>query len=147
VFHLTRPVDTGLLISHPSPARLTFCSLKPWTRDGSLQVRAGLASMGLRSLDELVGRADMLKQRDMALAKTDGLDLSFITTYAGETGKSSTRRAQCVPSSPCLLASATTPTWQHAATLFIWTPFGDSKQFWGCREREPLSERDSFLVS
>lgn len=61
------------------------------------QVRAGLASLGLRSLDELVGRADLLKQRDMALAKTDGLDLSFVTTYAGETGASSARRAQCVP--------------------------------------------------
>jgi hypothetical protein len=58
-------------------------------------VRAGLASLGLRSLDELVGRADLLAQRDMQLAKTDGLDLSFVTTYAGETGASSTRRAQC----------------------------------------------------
>lgn len=38
------------------------------------------------------------------------------------------------------------PTWRHAATLFFWTPFGDSKQLWGCRERDPLSERDSFLV-
>jgi glutamate synthase (ferredoxin) len=60
-------------------------------------VRAGLASLGLRSLDELVGRADLLAQRDMKLAKTDGLDLSFVTTYAGETGASSTRRAQCAP--------------------------------------------------
>lgn len=34
------------------------------------QVRAGLAQLGLRSLDELVGRADYLKQRDTALAKT-----------------------------------------------------------------------------
>lgn len=61
-----------------------------------MQVRSGLAAMGLRSLDELVGRADMLKQRDMALAKTDGLDLSFVTTYAGETGASSKRRAGCI---------------------------------------------------
>ena len=60
-------------------------------------MRAGLASLGLRSLDELVGRADLLAQRDMKLAKTDGLDLSFVTTYAGETGASSTRRAQCAP--------------------------------------------------
>jgi hypothetical protein len=34
------------------------------------QVRAGLAQLGLRSLDELVGRADYLKQRDTQLAKT-----------------------------------------------------------------------------
>ena len=61
------------------------------------QVRAGLASLGLRSLDELVGRADLLRQRDMELAKTTGLDLSFITTYAGPVAPSSTRIAQCVP--------------------------------------------------
>lgn len=61
------------------------------------QVRAGLAALGLRSLDELVGRANMLKQRDMKLAKTSALDLSFVTTFAGETGKSSDRRKQCVP--------------------------------------------------
>ena len=34
------------------------------------QVRAGLAELGLRSLDELIGRADYLKQRDTPLAKT-----------------------------------------------------------------------------
>ena len=63
-------------------------------------MRAGLASLGLRSLDELVGRADLLRQRDMALAKTTGLDLSFITTYAGPVEASSKRIAQCalVPS-------------------------------------------------
>lgn len=67
------------------------------------QVRAGLAALGLRSLDELVGRADLLKQRDMKLAKTSALDLSFVTTYAGATGKSSDRRNQCVLSPPpCL---------------------------------------------
>lgn len=61
------------------------------------QVRAGLAALGLRSLDQLVGRADLLKQRDIKLAKTSALDLSFVTTYAGETGKSSDRRKQCAP--------------------------------------------------
>jgi hypothetical protein len=54
-------------------------------------VRAGLAALGLRSLDELIGRADLLAQREAALAKTSGLDLSFLTTYAGETGASSAR--------------------------------------------------------
>ncbi len=45
--------------------------------------REGLAAMGLRSMDELVGRADYLKQRQSALAKTSGLDLGFLATYAG----------------------------------------------------------------
>jgi hypothetical protein len=35
-----------------------------------LQVRAGLAQLGLRSLDELIGHADYLKQKDTPLAKT-----------------------------------------------------------------------------
>lgn len=55
------------------------------------EVRAGLAALGLRSLDELVGRADLLKQRDIRLAKTTGLDLSFVTTFAGPTGSSTER--------------------------------------------------------
>jgi glutamate synthase (ferredoxin) len=47
------------------------------------EVRQGLAALGLRSLDELVGRADVLRQRaDVKLAKTSGLDLSFLTTLA-----------------------------------------------------------------
>ncbi len=57
------------------------------------EVRAGLASLGLKSLDELVGRADLLRQRDVQLSKTTGLDLSFLTRYAGETGVSTTRMA------------------------------------------------------
>jgi len=47
------------------------------------EIRAGLASLGMRSLDELTGRSDLLRQRDHPLAKTNGLDLSFITKYAG----------------------------------------------------------------
>lgn len=47
------------------------------------EIRAGLASLGLRCLEELTGRSDLLTQRDHALAKTDGLDLSFITKFAG----------------------------------------------------------------
>lgn len=58
------------------------------------EVRGGLASLGLRSLDDLIGRADMLRQRSTNLAKTAGLDLSFLTTYAGQTGVSSERLAQ-----------------------------------------------------
>ncbi|KAG2445645.1 hypothetical protein HXX76_000255 [Chlamydomonas incerta] len=58
------------------------------------EVRSELAHMGYRSLDEVIGRADLLKQRSVKLAKTEGLDLSFLTTFAGASGKSSTRRAQ-----------------------------------------------------
>ncbi|KAL4447262.1 hypothetical protein ABPG77_007295 [Micractinium sp. CCAP 211/92] len=58
------------------------------------EVRAGLAQLGFRSLDELIGRADVLKQREHSLAKTSGLDLSFLTTFAGETGVSTERLGQ-----------------------------------------------------
>ena len=61
------------------------------------EVRAGLAAAGLRSLDELVGRADLLVPRAGAVvSKTSGLDLSYITTFAGPAGKSSDRIAAAV---------------------------------------------------
>jgi hypothetical protein len=56
------------------------------------QVRAGLASLGFTSLDELVGRADLLRQRDVRLAKTRGLDLSVLTTFAGASKMTSSER-------------------------------------------------------
>lgn len=57
-------------------------------------MRAGLASLGLRSLDELIGRADLLRQRgDLKLAKTGGLNLAFLTAFAGAAGPSSERLA------------------------------------------------------
>ncbi len=71
------------------------------------EVRAGLASLGMRSMDELIGRGDLLRQRSIKLAKTEGLDLSFLTHYAGETATSSSRGAQEVntPTSPVHLGS------------------------------------------
>ena len=60
------------------------------------EVRAGLAALGLRSLDELVGRADLLAQKKAPLAKTTGLDLSFLTRHAGAAAKSSGRIGQAV---------------------------------------------------
>jgi glutamate synthase (ferredoxin) len=60
------------------------------------EVRHGLAQLGFRSIDELVGRADLLKQRQAPLAKTSNLDLSFLTTYVGQSGKSSDRIKQPV---------------------------------------------------
>ena len=58
------------------------------------EVRIGLARLGMRSLDELVGRADLLRQKDdLQLGKTTHLDMSFLTTYAGhEPGNSTQRR-------------------------------------------------------
>lgn len=58
------------------------------------EVRATLAKLGFRSMDELIGRSDLLKQRDLALAKTTHLDLSFLTAYPGTSGESSTRIGQ-----------------------------------------------------
>ncbi|KAJ9505421.1 hypothetical protein QJQ45_026361 [Haematococcus lacustris] len=61
------------------------------------EVRATLAQLGFTSLDDVIGRADLLRQRpDARLAKTQGLDLSFLTTYAGPCGVSSQRIAQPV---------------------------------------------------
>ena len=68
------------------------------------EVRIGLAELGLKSLDDLIGRADLLKQREqLHIPKTDGLDLSFIMSYAGETGPSSVRSKQEVCHVPILL--------------------------------------------
>ena len=58
------------------------------------EVREILASMGYRSLDEIIGRNDLLSQVDKAPAKTSSLDLSFLTTSSGESGASSDRIAQ-----------------------------------------------------
>lgn len=55
------------------------------------EVRQGLAQLGLRSLDELVGRSDLLRQREHMLSKTEGLDLSFITQHAGRVRPTSER--------------------------------------------------------
>jgi glutamate synthase (ferredoxin) len=56
------------------------------------EVRAELARLGLRSVDEVVGQARLLKKRNVPLAKTEGLDLSFVTTYAGNTEERSSDR-------------------------------------------------------
>jgi len=56
------------------------------------EVRQTLASMGYKSLDEIIGRVDLLKQRAEPLPKTANLDLSFLTTYIGDSAKSSSER-------------------------------------------------------
>lgn len=62
------------------------------------EIRHGLAKLGLRSLDELVGRTDLLRQRPEPLPKTDGLDLSFLTTFVGKVGSAADRITQPVRS-------------------------------------------------
>eukprot|EP00200_Dunaliella_tertiolecta_P000313 CAMPEP_0202365904 /NCGR_PEP_ID=MMETSP1126-20121109/16736_1 /ASSEMBLY_ACC=CAM_ASM_000457 /TAXON_ID=3047 /ORGANISM="Dunaliella tertiolecta, Strain CCMP1320" /LENGTH=1645 /DNA_ID=CAMNT_0048960861 /DNA_START=31 /DNA_END=4971 /DNA_ORIENTATION=+ len=63
------------------------------------EVRADLAKLGYRSMDEIIGRADLLRQRqDLKLSKTAGLDLSYLTTYAGPCGLSSERIKQAAHS-------------------------------------------------
>ncbi|KAK9805720.1 hypothetical protein WJX73_002070 [Symbiochloris irregularis] len=62
------------------------------------EIRQGLSKLGLRSLDELVGRTDLLRQLPDPLAKTDGLDLSFLTTFVGEVGSAADRIKQEVHS-------------------------------------------------
>lgn len=52
------------------------------------EVRAGLAALGMTSLDQLVGRADLLRQKDRALAKVSsgGLDLSVLCKNGQDDG-------------------------------------------------------------
>ena len=42
------------------------------------EARLVLASLGYESLDEIVGRSDLLRQSDRTLAKTSNLDLSYV---------------------------------------------------------------------
>ena len=42
------------------------------------EVRALLASLGLRSLDEAIGRVELLRQKETGDARADSLDLSFL---------------------------------------------------------------------
>ena len=57
------------------------------------EVRAGLAELGMRSMDELIGRSDVLVPRkDLDLAKTSGLDVSFLTQYNDEKHSTSSER-------------------------------------------------------
>ena len=58
------------------------------------EVRELLAALGARSIDEVVGRADLLVQRDLSgHPRADGLDLSALTTRA--TGPSGAAERQC----------------------------------------------------
>jgi len=42
------------------------------------QVRGILAQLGYEKLDDIIGRTEILKRRDVQLAKTQSLDLSFL---------------------------------------------------------------------
>jgi len=56
------------------------------------EVRSTLASMGYRSMDEVIGRCELLKQKAEPLQKTTGLDLSFLTEKVPTTDTTSTQR-------------------------------------------------------
>ena len=56
------------------------------------EVRSELARLGAKSLDEVVGRPDLLRQRDVPLEKTANLDLSFLTQAVAKTESSSSQR-------------------------------------------------------
>eukprot|EP00959_Pyramimonas_sp_CCMP1952_P275541 5759611-Pyramimonas_sp.AAC.1 len=62
--------------------------------DVANEVRGSLAAMGYKSLDEVVGRSDLLAQNKAALTKTKELDLSYISTYVAEKTTSGERIAQ-----------------------------------------------------
>uniref|UniRef100_A0A7I4EHL8 glutamate synthase (ferredoxin) n=1 Tax=Physcomitrium patens TaxID=3218 RepID=A0A7I4EHL8_PHYPA len=47
------------------------------------QVRGILAQLGYEKLDDIIGKADILKRRDVQLAKTKSLDLSFLVANTG----------------------------------------------------------------
>lgn len=69
------------------------------------EIRAGLASLGMRSLDDLTGRSDLLRQRDHPLSKTTGLDLSFISRFVGPCKNYGDRKGAEVALEPMLTAS------------------------------------------
>jgi glutamate synthase (ferredoxin) len=65
-------------------------------------VRGSLAALGYTSMDEIIGRSDLLKQ-DVDLTKTNELDLSFLTTFMPEKSTSTQRRTQEAHSNgPCV---------------------------------------------
>ena len=100
------------------------------------EVRMGLARLGMRSLDELVGRADLLHQKDdLQLGKTSGLDMSFLTTYAGhEPGNSTQRRNNKV-----LLVSV------HVSTNMSSCRHDIVPDVWVCQASLSSCTRDSAL--
>ncbi len=85
------------------------------------EVRMGLARLGMHSLDELVGRADLLHQKDdLQLGKTSGLDMSFLTTYAGHEPGNSTQRRNNKVVRVSVHVSANLPSCTHDIVLPVW---------------------------
>jgi len=70
--------------------------------DVANEVRGSLAALGYTSMDEIIGRSDLLKQ-DVDLTKTNELDLSFLTAFVPEKSTSTQRRTQEAHSNgPCV---------------------------------------------
>lgn len=47
-----------------------------------LQVRGILAKLGYEKLDDIIGRSDLLKPRDVSLVKTQHLNLSYVLSVS-----------------------------------------------------------------
>ncbi|KAL2642870.1 hypothetical protein R1flu_010457 [Riccia fluitans] len=54
------------------------------------EVRGILAKLGYEKLDDIIGRVDLLKLRDVGLTKTQHVDMSYILSYVGLPKMSST---------------------------------------------------------
>ena len=100
------------------------------------EIRAGLASLGMRSLDELTGRSDLLRQRDHTLSKTNGLDLSFISRFVGPCQKYSDRIEAKV-------GNPLAPQAYRAFSPVRQDPF----LYWKAQEDFDLRERPAFTTS
>eukprot|EP00241_Pyramimonas_parkeae_P000420 CAMPEP_0114250742 /NCGR_PEP_ID=MMETSP0058-20121206/14870_1 /TAXON_ID=36894 /ORGANISM="Pyramimonas parkeae, CCMP726" /LENGTH=1531 /DNA_ID=CAMNT_0001364439 /DNA_START=430 /DNA_END=5025 /DNA_ORIENTATION=+ len=62
--------------------------------DVAMEVRSTLAELGYKSMDEIIGRSDLLEQSDKALSKTSALDLGFLVGYTPVESTSTERREQ-----------------------------------------------------
>lgn len=62
--------------------------------DVASEVRNSLAQMGYTSLDDVIGRSDLLRQASAPLPKTAALDLGFLVGHVPSTSKSTDRRSQ-----------------------------------------------------
>jgi len=71
--------------------------------DVASEVRNSLAQMGYSSLDDVIGRSDLLRQASAPLPKTAALDLSFLVGHVPSTSKSTERRTQGAHSNGAVL--------------------------------------------
>lgn len=61
-----------------SMEKMVHVSVEYGSSCASLQVRGMLANLGYQKLDDIIGRTDLLRPRNVKLRKTNPLDLSFL---------------------------------------------------------------------